>query len=91
MRILAFLIFAMLCNLYGLAFDLVAASSIDGFICILAEAGSCPIPQAFDYWLSVMILLLGAPLFCFYLAHWFSINKRLLRFSAFMGLMLVTP
>jgi len=91
MRLLGFVIFALLCNLYGLAFDLVAASSIDGFLCIALQLQSCPISQQVDYWISVAILLLLVPTSCFYLARWFSVNKRLLRLSAFLGLLLVTP
>ena len=91
MRPSAFIILLLLCNLYGLVFDLVAGVGVDGLYCSLAAAQSCPIPQPVDHWLSSITLLLLPPAACTLLAKWCSDGSRLIKSSAFLGLLLVTP
>lgn len=91
MRPFAFISLLLLCNLYGLAFDLIVVNGMDGIYCGLLGTQPCLLTQPADYWLSVATLLLLLPAACCMLANWFSEGHRLFRSSAFLGLLLVTP
>jgi len=91
MRPFAFIFLLLLCNVYGLAFDLIAAGSTVGIYCGLLGAQPCLLPPPVDYWLSAVTLLLILPAACCKLAHWFFDGARLLKSTAFLGLLLVAP
>jgi hypothetical protein len=91
MRPIAFTTLVLLCNLYGLVFDLVTGGGMDGLYCRLADAQSCLISQPVDHWLSATTLLLLPPAACALLAKLFSNGSLLIKSSAFLGLLLVTP
>ena len=91
MRPFAFISSVLLCNLYGLAFDLVASNRAGGIVCDLLGADSCLLTQPVDYWLSAVSLLLLLPVAGVLLANWLSGGLRLVKSSAFLGLLLLTP
>ena len=91
MRPFSFIILVFLCNIYGLVFDLATGSALNGLYCNLAAAQSCLISQPVDHWLSVLSLLLLPPAVCALLAKWCSNTSLLIKSSAFVGLLLVTP
>jgi hypothetical protein len=91
MRPLTFISLLLLCNLYGLVFDFVAVGSTNGIVCEWLGAPTCSFSQPVDYWLSAVILLLLMPMVCLMLANWLSGGFRLLKSSAFLGLLLITP
>lgn len=81
----------MLCNLYGLAFEMVVASPGSGIACDLSGAQTCLLTPSADYWLTAVILLLVLPAVCIALTNWFSGGLRLVKSTAFLGLLLITP
>ncbi|MGD8350614.1 MAG: hypothetical protein PVI79_15305 [Gammaproteobacteria bacterium] len=91
MRPFSFISLLLLCNLYGLVFDLATGGSVDGLYCNLVAAQSCLISQPVDHWLSVLTLLLLPPAICTMLVKWCSNSSVLIKTSAFLGLLLVTP
>lgn len=91
MRPFTFVSSVLLCNLYGLAFDMVAANRAGGIVCDLLGAESCLLSQTADYWLSAVTLLLILPAASLALANWFSSGLRSVKSSAFLGLLLLTP
>lgn len=91
MRPFSFISLLLLCNLYGLVFDLVTGGGVDGLYCSLVEAQSCLISQPVDHWLSVITVLLLPPAICTMLVKCCSNSSLLIKSSAFLGLLLVTP
>ena len=90
MRLIGFFCLAILCQFYGLAFDLIAGGGLGNFICNLTSAQACVVPARAGNLFAAFILLLLAPTACIFLYGWFSKNLRFARATAFLGLLLVT-
>lgn len=91
MRVTAFLCLVVLCQVYGLAFDLVASGQLGAGLCDLALQQACALPARTDYLLTAVVLMLLAPAACVYLCRWFSNGLRFAKSTAFLGLLLLTP
>lgn len=75
-RVLFFLLLVTIGLLYGLALDS-AINSIDaGQICHLMAVTDCLIPQAADRWLTIIGLLVVAPVSLIGVTHWFFASRR---------------
>lgn len=90
MRLLTFLLAALLCNIYGLAFDLVLSGSVGEALCSLLPAALCQVSSNGYHWMLAVGTLMLLPAACLYLARWLSEGLRLTRYSVFVGLLLVT-
>lgn len=88
-RFSAFLLVVSIWLLYGLAFDSAINSMHSGQICHFLSEASCLIPQAMDRWLTIIGLLMLAPVSLVAVTHWFFNSRR--RVGALFGWILVIP
>ena len=88
-RSFVFLLLVSIGLLYGLAFDSAINSMHSGQICHFLSEASCLIPQAMDRWLTIIGLLILAPVSLVAVTHWFFNSRR--RVGALFGWILVIP
>ena len=88
-RVIVFLLVVAVGLLYGLAFDSAINSIYVGQICHFLSDTGCLIPQAADRWLTIIGLLVLAPVSLIGVTHWFFSSRR--RVGALFGWIFVVP
>jgi hypothetical protein len=88
-RFSAFLLLVSIGLLYGLAFDSAINSMHSGQICHFLSEASCLIPQAMDRWLTIIGLLMLAPVSLVAVTHWLLNSRRMV--GALFGWIFVLP
>ncbi len=88
-RFFVFLLVVFTGLLYGLAFDSAINTMHTGQFCSFLSDNACLLPQAIDRWLTIISLLVIAPVSCIALIHWLFNSRR--RVSTLFGWIIVVP
>jgi len=88
-RLIGFLGLVFACLLYGLVFDSIVDSMSTGLYCTFLAQNPCLLSQQMDRWLSIITVLVVAPVGIVAFINWFTSSQK--RLTTLFGWIIVVP